>query len=65
HKLTNYDQSVADINEAIRYLKTLPNPNVRSYAEANNLPYQRLLRAYKGDHNKKTRPKTNLLLTNA
>ncbi|KAF2194234.1 hypothetical protein K469DRAFT_493185, partial [Zopfia rhizophila CBS 207.26] len=37
--------------------------SVRSYAEANNLPYQRLLRAYKGGHNKKTRPKPKPLLT--
>jgi hypothetical protein len=39
------------------------NLNVYTYCNNRNLPYQRVLRAYKGGYNRSTRPSTNKLLT--
>ncbi|KAF2186064.1 hypothetical protein K469DRAFT_153660 [Zopfia rhizophila CBS 207.26] len=62
-KETAYDTEVKRIKEAVQLLKTLNNPNVKQYARDHQLPYQRLLRAFHGGHNQKTRPQGNQKLT--
>jgi hypothetical protein len=58
-----YIATSSEIQKAVEELNSVANPNVYTYCNDRNLPYQRVLRAYKGSHNRSTRPSTNKLLT--
>jgi hypothetical protein len=58
-----YIATSLEIQKAVEKLNSVANPNVYTYCNDRNLPYQRVLRAYKGGHNCLTRPFTNKLLT--
>jgi hypothetical protein len=58
-----YIATSSEIQKAVDELNSVANPNVKTYCNDCNMPYQRVLRAYKGGHNRSTRPSTNKLLT--
>ncbi|ORY09195.1 hypothetical protein BCR34DRAFT_487662 [Clohesyomyces aquaticus] len=62
-QLSKYNATALRISEALKELQTVPNPNILAYSRSHNLPYQRLLQAYKGGNNRKNRQKTNLILS--
>ncbi|ORX94258.1 hypothetical protein BCR34DRAFT_226126 [Clohesyomyces aquaticus] len=61
-KVSKYDEECKRIENAVQLLRKHANPNILQYATDYDILYRRLLRAYHGGHDRKTRPPTNRLL---